>query len=88
MMLIFDIVRGLVGMVENVCMGNFVVEDLCGLIFIISNFGVIGGIYLMLIINVLEILIFLIGCLCKMLVVIGDEVKVCLMMLLSILYDY
>lgn len=83
-----DIARGLADMAENSRTGNFAIEDLRGSTFTISNLGAIGGTYSTPIINVPETAILLIGRSRKMPVVIGDEIKIRLMMPLSISYDH
>lgn len=83
-----DIARGLAAVAENARTGNFAIEDLRGSTFTISNLGAIGGTYSTPIINVPETAILLVGRSRKMPVVIGDEVKIRLMMPLSISYDH
>jgi pyruvate/2-oxoglutarate dehydrogenase complex dihydrolipoamide acyltransferase (E2) component len=68
--------------------GDFSVDDLRGSTFTISNLGAIGGTYSTPIINTPEVAILLIGRSRKLPVVIKDEVKVRLMMPLSLSYDH
>ena len=83
-----EIARQLSEMAENVRDSNFSVNDLRGSTFTISNLGAIGGTYSTPIINVPETAILLIGRSRKMPVVVDDEVKIRLMMPLSISYDH
>ena len=83
-----DIARQLGQMAENVRTNNFSIEDLRGGTFTISNLGAIGGTYSTPIINVPETAILLVGRSRKLPVVIDDEVKIRLMMPLSISYDH
>ena len=68
--------------------GDFGVDDLRGGTFTISNLGSIGGTYSTPMINVPEVAILLVGRTRKMPVVIKDEVKIRLMMPLSLSYDH
>ncbi len=83
-----EIARQLSVMAENVRDNNFSVDDLRGSTFTISNLGAIGGTYSTPIINVPETAILLIGRSRKMPVVVGDDIKIRLMMPLSISYDH
>jgi pyruvate/2-oxoglutarate dehydrogenase complex dihydrolipoamide acyltransferase (E2) component len=83
-----DVARALSEMAEKVRAGNFGVEDLRGGTFTISNLGAIGGTYSTPIINVPETAILLVGRSRKMPVVVGEEVKIRLMMPLSLSYDH
>ena len=83
-----DVARQLGQMAENVRTNNFSIEDLRGGTFTISNLGAIGGTYSTPIINVPETAILLVGRSRKMPVVVDDEVKVRLMMPLSLSYDH
>ncbi|MCA9122896.1 MAG: 2-oxo acid dehydrogenase subunit E2 [Planctomycetaceae bacterium] len=83
-----DIARSLATMAEKVRTGEFTVDDLRGGTFTISNLGAIGGTYSTPIINVPEVAILLVGRSRKMPVVIKDEVKIRLMMPLSLSYDH
>ncbi len=83
-----DVARALSEMAEKVRSGNFAVEDLRGGTFTISNLGAIGGTYSTPIINVPETAILLVGRSRKMPVVVGDEIKIRLMMPLSLSYDH
>lgn len=87
-MAIPDIAKALSEMAANVRDGNFSVDDLRGGTFTISNLGAIGGTYSTPIINTPETAILLAGRSRKMPVVVGDEVKIRLMMPLSISYDH
>lgn len=83
-----DVARQLGQMAENVRSGKFTIEDLRGGSFTISNLGAIGGTYSTPIINSPETAILLIGRSRKLPVVVGDEVKIRLMMPLSLSYDH
>jgi pyruvate dehydrogenase E2 component (dihydrolipoamide acetyltransferase) len=83
-----DVARQLGQMAENVRSGNFSIEDLRGGTFTISNLGAIGGTYSTPIINTPETAILLVGRSRKLPVVVGDEVKIRLMMPLSLSYDH
>ncbi len=83
-----DIARNLASMAEKVRTGEFALDDLRGGTFTISNLGAIGGTYSTPIINVPEVAILLVGRSRKMPVVIKDEVKIRLMMPLSLSYDH
>ena len=83
-----EIAKKLSEMANNVRDNNFGIEDLRGGTFTISNLGAIGGTYSTPIINVPETAILLIGRSRKMPVVVNDEIKVRLMMPLSISYDH
>jgi len=83
-----DIARQLGTMAENVRASKFTIEDLRGGTFTISNLGAIGGTYSTPIINTPETAILLVGRSRKLPVVIDDEVKVRLMMPLSLSYDH
>ncbi len=75
-------------MANNVRENNFGIDDLRGGTFTISNLGAIGGTYSTPIINVPETAILLIGRSRKMPIVVNNEVKVRLMMPLSLSYDH
>ena len=81
-----EVARKLSEMANNVRDNNFSIDDLRGGTFTISNLGAIGGTYSTPIINVPETAILLVGRSRKMPVVIGDEIKVRLMMPLCPLY--
>ena len=83
-----EIARQLSDMAANVRDDNFSTNDLRGGTFTISNLGAIGGTYSTPIINVPETAILLIGRSRKMPIVIDDEIKIRLMMPLSISYDH
>lgn len=83
-----EVARKLSEMANNVRDNNFSIDDLRGGTFTISNLGAIGGTYSTPIINVPETAILLVGRSRKMPVVIGDEIKVRLMMPLSLSYDH
>ncbi len=83
-----EIARQLSEMAVNVRENNFSIEDLRGGTFTISNLGAIGGTYSTPIINVPETAILLIGRSRKMPIVVDDQIKVRLMMPLSISYDH
>lgn len=87
-MAIPDIAKTLSEMATNVRDGKFSIEDLRGGTFTISNLGAIGGTYSTPIINTPETAILLAGRARKMPVVVGDEIKIRLMMPLSISYDH
>ena len=82
------IARSLGDIAANVRKGDFTIDDLRGSTFTISNLGAIGGTYSTPIINTPEVAILLIGRSRKMAVVVNDEVKVRLMMPLSLSYDH
>ena len=83
-----EIAKQLSDMAANVRDNKFSIEDLRGSTFTISNLGAIGGTYSTPIINVPETAILLVGRSRKMPVVVGDEIKIRLMMPLSISYDH
>lgn len=83
-----DIARQLATMAENMRDSNFSIADLQGSTFTISNLGAIGGTYSTPIVNTPEVAILLVGRSRKLPVVIGDEIKVRLMMPLSLSYDH
>lgn len=83
-----DIARNLATMADKVRTGDFGIEDLRGGTFTISNLGAIGGTYSTPIINVPEVAILLVGRSRKMPVVVDDEIKIRLMMPLSLSYDH
>ena len=83
-----DIARNVASMAEKVRTGEFSLDDLRGGTFTISNLGAIGGIYSTPIINIPEVAILLVGRARKMPVVVKDEVKIRLMMPLSLSYDH
>jgi len=67
---------------------QFAVEDLRGGTFTISNLGAIGGTYSTPIINHPEVAVLLLGRSRKLPIVIDDEIKIRLMMPLSLSYDH
>ena len=67
---------------------QFAVEDLRGGTFTISNLGAIGGTYSTPIINHPEVAVLLLGRSRKLPIVIEDEIKIRLMMPLSLSYDH
>lgn len=67
---------------------QFSVDELRGGTFTISNLGAVGGTYSTPIINAPEVAILLLGRSRRMPVVVGDDVKVRLMMPLSLSYDH
>ena len=83
-----DIARQLGQMADNVRSNKFSIEDLRGGTFTISNLGAIGGTYSTPIINTPETAILLVGRSRKLPVVVGDEIKIRLMMPLSLSYDH
>jgi pyruvate dehydrogenase E2 component (dihydrolipoamide acetyltransferase) len=83
-----DIARNLATMAEKVRTGDFGIDELRGGTFTISNLGAIGGTYSTPIINVPEVAILLVGRARKMPVVVKDEIKIRLMMPLSLSYDH
>jgi pyruvate dehydrogenase E2 component (dihydrolipoamide acetyltransferase) len=83
-----EIARGLAGLAEKVRDNNYSIEDLRGGTFTISNLGAIGGTYSTPIVNVPEVAILLVGRSRKQPIVIDDEVKIRLMMPLSLSYDH
>jgi len=83
-----DVARQLGQMTENVRTGKFSIEDLRGGTFTISNLGSIGGTYSTPSTNTPETAILLVGRSRKLPVVVGDEVKIRLMMPLSLSYDH
>ena len=83
-----DVARQLGQMADNVRSGDFSIDDLRGGTFTISNLGAIGGTYSTPIINTPETAILLVGRSRKLPVVVGDEVKIRLMMPLSLSYDH
>ena len=83
-----DVARNLATMADKVRTGDFSIDDLRGGTFTISNLGAIGGTYSTPIINVPEVAILLVGRSRKMPVVVKDEVKIRLMMPLSLSYDH
>ena len=82
------IARQLSELAERVRNNDFSIDDLRGGTFTISNLGAIGGTWSTPIINVPETAILLIGRSRKMPVVINDEIKIRLMMPLSLSYDH
>lgn len=68
--------------------GKINLDDLRGGTFTISNLGAIGGTYSTPIINTPEVAILLVGRSRKMPVVVDDEIKIRLMMPLSLSYDH
>ena len=82
------IARALSDIATNARNGEFSVDDLRGGTFTISNLGAIGGTYSTPIINTPEVAIVLIGRSRKLPVVVNEEVKIRLMMPLSLSYDH
>ena len=80
--------RNLAQLAKNARDGKFSVEDLRGGTFTISNLGAIGGTYSAPIINSPEVAILLVGRSRKMPMAIDDQVKIRLMMPLSLSYDH
>jgi pyruvate dehydrogenase E2 component (dihydrolipoamide acetyltransferase) len=85
---ISEIARELAALADRVRSGRFDPKDTQGSTFTISNMGAIGGTYSTPVINLPEVAILLIGRSRKMPVVRGEEVKVRLMMPLSLSYDH
>jgi pyruvate dehydrogenase E2 component (dihydrolipoamide acetyltransferase) len=85
---IAEIAREVAALAERVRSGRFDPKDTQGSTFTISNMGAIGGTYSTPVINLPEVAILLIGRSRKMPVVRGEEVKVRLMMPLSLAYDH
>lgn len=83
-----EISRQLAKIAENARTNSFSVDDLKGSSFTISNLGAIGGTYSTPIINTPETAILLVGRSRKLPVVVGDEIKIRLMMPLSLSYDH
>jgi pyruvate dehydrogenase E2 component (dihydrolipoamide acetyltransferase) len=83
-----DIARALGTISDNMREGKINPAELSGSTFTISNLGAIGGTYSTPIINVPEVAILLVGRSRKMPVVIDDEIKIRLMMPLSLSYDH
>ena len=83
-----EIAKGLSDIAERSRSNKFEIEELRGSTFTISNLGSIGGTYSTPIINVPETAILLTGRSRKMPVVVNDEIKIRLMMPLSISYDH
>ncbi len=83
-----QIASTLAKLAEKVRNNDFSIADLRGSTFTISNLGAIGGTYSTPIVNVPEVAILLAGRARKMPVVIKDEIKVRLMMPLSLSYDH
>ncbi len=75
-------------MADRVRKNNFSIDDLRGGTFTISNLGAIGGTYSTPIINVPEVAILLVGRSRNMPIVVDDEIKIRLMMPLSLSYDH
>jgi pyruvate dehydrogenase E2 component (dihydrolipoamide acetyltransferase) len=85
---IAEIAREVASLAERVRSGRFDPKDTQGSTFTISNMGAIGGTYSTPVINLPEVAILLIGRSRKMPVVRGEEIKVRLMMPLSLSYDH
>jgi pyruvate dehydrogenase E2 component (dihydrolipoamide acetyltransferase) len=83
-----DIARAMAQLAENVRNNAFSMADLQGSTFTISNLGAIGGTYSTPIINVPEVAILLLGRSRQMPVVIDGEIKIRLLMPLSLSYDH
>jgi len=84
-----DIAYALSTMSSKVRNNDFVVSDLRGGTFTISNLGAIGGTYSTPIVNVPEVAILLVGRSRKMPIVMDDDsIKARLMMPLSLAYDH
>ena len=73
---------------EKARTNTFTLDDLRGGTFTISNLGAVGGTYSTPIINYPEVAVLLLGRSRKLPVVVDDQVKVRLMMPLSISYDH
>ncbi|MBX9792425.1 MAG: 2-oxo acid dehydrogenase subunit E2 [Pirellulales bacterium] len=73
---------------EKARTNTFTLDDLRGGTFTISNLGAVGGTYSTPIINWPEVAVLLLGRSRKLPVVVDDEVKIRLMMPLSISYDH
>jgi pyruvate dehydrogenase E2 component (dihydrolipoamide acetyltransferase) len=87
-MSIAETARELAEVAERIRSGDFSLEDLRGGTFTVSNLGAIGGQYATPIINVPEVAILLVGRSRKLPVVVNDEIKIRLMMPLSLSYDH
>jgi pyruvate/2-oxoglutarate dehydrogenase complex dihydrolipoamide acyltransferase (E2) component len=85
---ISEIARELSTIAEQVRDRKFTGDDLKGATFTISNLGAIGGTYSTPIVNVPEVAILLVGRSRKMPVAVNGEVKIRLMMPLSLSYDH
>lgn len=85
---IADTARALATISDNMREGKIIPADLLGSTFTISNLGAIGGTYSTPIINTPEVAILLVGRSRKLPVVIDEQVKVRLMMPLSLAYDH
>jgi pyruvate/2-oxoglutarate dehydrogenase complex dihydrolipoamide acyltransferase (E2) component len=83
-----DIARRLGEIAENVRSNNFTLDDLKGSTFTISNLGAIGGTYSTPIVNTPESAILLVGRSRKMPAVMEDEIRIRLLLPLSISYDH
>ena len=83
-----QIARALSDIATSARNGDFSIDDLRGSTFTISNLGAIGGTYSTPIINTPEVGILLVGRSRKMPIVVHDEVRVRLMMPLSLSYDH
>jgi pyruvate/2-oxoglutarate dehydrogenase complex dihydrolipoamide acyltransferase (E2) component len=83
-----EIARQLSELAENIRNNDFSVDDLRGGTFTISNLGAIGGTYSTPIVNVPETAILLVGRSRKIPVVVNDQIKIRLMMPLSLSYDH
>lgn len=75
-------------MFKKVCEGKFKVVDMQGGIFIIFSLGGIGGMVFMFIVNVLEVVILGVFKFEMKFKWNGKEFELCLMVLLSLFYDY
>ena len=85
---IAEIAKDLSAMVDRVRENSFSLDELRGGTFTVSNLGAIGGTYSTPIVNVPEVAILLVGRSRKLPVVIDDEIKIRLMMPLSLSYDH
>ena len=85
---IADAARELATLADKARESTFTIDDLRGSTFTISNLGAIGGTYSTPIVNFPEVAILLVGRSRKMPVVVNDEIKIRLMMPLSLSYDH
>jgi pyruvate/2-oxoglutarate dehydrogenase complex dihydrolipoamide acyltransferase (E2) component len=83
-----DIARAMAQLAENVRNNAYSIADLQGSTFTISNLGAIGGTYSTPIINIPEVAILLLGRSRQMPVVQDGEIKIRLLMPLSLSYDH
>lgn len=83
-----DVAKAVAQISETVRNGSFGLADLQGSTFTISNLGAIGGTYSTPIINTPEVAILLVGRSRELPVVVNGEIKIRLMMPLSLAYDH